>query len=89
MNPSPQPPDLTEFESLNSRTGRNRCTVGTAADRLTDGERDLYLAALAAPYEGSGKVEHAAIARWLGKRGVGISGSTIGRHRLSGCGCSR
>jgi hypothetical protein len=82
-------PDLSEFESLNSRTGRNRCTVATAADRLTEAERDLYTTALARPFEGADKVEHAAIARWLQKRGIGIAGSTIGRHRLGMCGCGR
>lgn len=90
-------PDLSEFESLNSRIGRNRCTVRTAADRLSDSERDTYsesdcenyLASLARPWEGEGKVEHAAISRWLRKRGVNISQQTIGRHRLGGCGCNR
>jgi hypothetical protein len=83
------PPDLSEFESLNSRTGRNSCTVATAADRLPEADRALYAAALGRPYEGPDKVEHAAIARWLQKRGIGISGATIGRHRLGQCGCGR
>lgn len=84
-------PDLSELTALNSRTGRNRCTVPTVAANLSDTDRVTYLAALEAPTEGPGYVEHAAIERWLRKRDINLAAQTIGRHRGrrtgSGCGC--
>ena len=84
-------PDLSELTALNSRNGRNRCTVPGVGDQLSDTDRVTYLAALDAPTDGPGHVEHAAIERWLRKRNIHIAAQTIGRHRGrrtgSGCGC--
>lgn len=81
--------DLADFEAENSNPGRNSCTVARAADSLPEEDRSRYLAALARPWEGSGRIEHAAVARWLGKHGVRMSATTVGRHRSGQCSCPK
>lgn len=72
-------PDLSEFSALAQRQGA-KCDYRHMLAVLSETERAAYDAAL---HDRSYQVT--AIVRWLDRRGIIASKSTVQRHRLNEC----
>jgi len=77
-------PDLSEFESYIGRNHQNRCKLGRSLDMLNDEEQELFQAALRATH-----LTTRALEKWLSKRGLRLSESTVKKHREGSCCCER